>query len=77
MKGPEQGRAHIPIQTPIQSSGGSHKIQGEYVLNTLFGLERVCNRYGTGMERTPSSTSLFRIAFDGLERRGLERNSGT
>ena len=34
-------------------------IEGEYVLNTLFGLERVWNRYGTGMERTPSSTSLL------------------
>ena len=29
-------------------------IQGEYVPNTLFGLERVWNRYGAGMERTPS-----------------------
>ena len=44
---------------------GSHNDTG-YVLNTLFGLEREWNRYGT-----------VGTAFDRLERRGLERNSGT
>ena len=56
-------------------------IQGEYMLNNLFGLERVWNRYGTGMERVwsghPAQHHFSGIAFDGLERRGLERNSGT
>ena len=45
--------------------------------NTLFGLERVWNRYGAGMERTPSQHHFSGIAFDGLEQRGLEQNSGT
>ena len=27
MKGPDQGRAHLPIQTPIQSSGSSPQIR--------------------------------------------------
>ena len=59
-------------------------IEGEYVLNTLFGLERVRNRYGTGMEQTPSSTSLFRycIRWSGTEGSGTEvgdliRSSGS
>ena len=49
-------------------------IRGEHVLNTLSGLERVWNRYGTGMERTPSSTSLFRycIRWSGTEGSGTE-----
>ena len=51
-------------------------IQGEYVPNTLF----VWNGYGTGMKRVwnghPAQHHVLRFAFDGLERRGLERNSG-
>ena len=45
-------------------------IQGEYVLNTLFGVERVWNGH-------PVQHDFSGTAFDGLERRGLERNSGT
>ena len=38
-------------------------IRGEYVLNTVFGLERVWNGYGTGMECTPIATSICRYCF--------------
>ena len=44
---------------------------------------RVCAKYfvwsGTGMEQVWNGygTHFSGIAFDGLERRGLERNSGT
>ena len=53
-------------------------IRGEYVLNTLFGLERVWNGYGTG------TASLFRycIRWSGTEGSGMEfgdliRSSGS
>ena len=49
-------------------------IQGECVLNTFVWS-------GTGMEQVwnghPAQHHFSGIAFDGLEREGLERNSGT
>ena len=49
-------------------------IRGDYVLNTLFGLEWVWNRHGTCMERTPSATSTLRYCmfWSGMEGSGTE-----
>ena len=55
---------------------GSHNDKGEYVLGTLFGLERVWNRYGTGMERTPRSTSFFRYCIRWAGTEGSETEFG-
>ena len=49
-------------------------MRGEYVLNTLFRLELVWNSHGTGMERTPRTTSVLRyyIFWSGMEWSGTE-----
>ena len=49
-------------------------IWGEHALNTLFCLDRVWNKYGTGMEWTRGATSIsgYCTQWSGMEVSGTE-----
>ena len=57
------------------SHNDTGRVCAKYFVWSGTGMEQVWNGYGTDAQL--NITDFSGIAFDGLERRGLERNSGT